>query len=167
MNYESEIIRAVKETIVLANSKYAERYGKTIEMPKVEFSNKMSRAAGKARNSKLSCGYNTVVFSRPIIELNDLNAFISRTVVHEVAHIVQFELGIPSGHNASFYTIMNHLGVPNATRCHSYTVPNPQKYTVVCERCKAEIQIGKIRYNKIRSNSVRYQHNCGGGIHIK
>jgi predicted SprT family Zn-dependent metalloprotease len=167
MNYESEIITAVKETIALANSKYAERYGKRIEMPKVEFSNKMTRAAGKARNSKHRCGYNTIVFSRPIIELNDLNAFINRTIVHEVAHIVQFELGFNSGHNSSFYAIMTHLGVPNATRCHSYTVPTTQKYTVVCDRCNAEIQIGTIRYNKIRSKSVRYRHNCGGYVHLK
>ena len=77
MSYESEIRQEVKTAVNKANELYATRYGKQIKMPYVEFSNKMTRAAGKATKSY---PIRKVTFSRPIIEANDLETFKARTV---------------------------------------------------------------------------------------
>jgi len=164
MNYDIEILQEVKAAVDKANELYAERYGKKILYPHVRFSNKMTRAAGIAKNTK---PHSTVVFSRPIIERNDIHNFKAQTVWHEIAHVVQFELGLPSGHGRTFYQIMNDFGVAEPSRCHSYNTPKKNTVAVVCQQCNAELKIGAIQAAKLKTGTARYRHNCGGIVKLK
>jgi SprT protein len=63
--------------------------------------------------------YSTIWYN-PAIASANLEKFITRTVPHEVAHIVDRRLNGSSSHGPRWKKIMGDFGVP-ATRCHSYS----------------------------------------------
>lgn len=80
------------------------------------------------------------------------------TIVHEVAHVIDYSRYGHTGHSASWKQIMNNLGY-QGNRCHTYQLPNHLKSksntrTVYCD-CKTH-DIGIIRFNRIKKGTHQY-----------
>lgn len=160
--YQTIIKAEVKKFVDKANTEL----GCTLPMPIIDFSNKMSKAAGKATFNRYIQLYR-LTFSIPIIKLNDLNHFVSRTVPHEVAHLVQFNKYGTGDHGHGFHQIMRQLGVENSTRCHTYATPvKANGYAYKCNRCGKEIILGKVRHQRSRTNGG-YKHTVCGGTMVQ
>lgn len=139
---QQSAINIIYNAIDVANKKFNLK----LKYPIVEFSNRMTSCAGRAWYTK-----NKIRLSTPLLDTNG-EAFLARTPVHEVAHIVAYKKfgkkGI--GHNKYFYHVCEELGMENPTRCHSYRLPTTVK-------AKA----------KKRRKHVRYVFSCGCRDSIK
>ncbi len=158
--YQTAIIAEVKKFVTKANTEL----GCTLPMPIIEFSNRMTSAAGRAHFNR-HMGLYRLTFSVPIIKLNSLEHFIGRTVPHEVAHLVQFNKTSTADHSYGFHSIMRQFGVADSTRCHRYQTPvKANGYAYKCNRCGKEIILGKVRHQRSKLNGG-YRHTvCGGTL---
>lgn len=106
--YSNEKIR---EGIALAEK----HFGRSFPIPKIEF-NLRGRAAGRAHYSENLIRLNTHLFRE------NENEFIARTVPHELAHLIAYQVfgreGTGHGHNWRF--VCRVLGMTDVTRCHHY-----------------------------------------------
>lgn len=164
-----EIIKAeVTTAIEMARAFYPT---KDIPMPFVKLSNRMTRASGKC-SFRYSTETFTLTFSAPIIQQNNLDQFLARTVYHEVAHLVTQAVYGEMGHGSSFAFVMRKvLGRSNvqSTRCHSFkttarNVRNARK-EYKCSRCGDTITLGAIQHKRLVSGHSSYSHpRCGARI---
>ena len=121
---KQEIWSVTVETVEKANNLFQNL---RMQTPTVEFT-KMGTTAGRAFPSR-----NIVKFNDTLAAEN-FEAFKKRTVVHEVAHLIDYQLhgwqhtrnGRRIMHGASFKRIMVHLGADPST-CHSYDVSSVRK----------------------------------------
>lgn len=112
----------------------------------------------------------------PVLLTENVDAFIARTVPHEVAHLAT-ELVYPHAHRRTFGTkrqphgphwasIMTLLGA-DATRCHKYDTTNAHvkrttSYEYKCQCCGINITLGPKRHAKMVKNPNHYTHSkCG------
>ena len=154
---------AVRSKVIETIEKARMVYGKDIPMPNIKFSNRMTTTAGKWQRKNYQ--YN-VVFSLPIMDNNDTHAFCEDTVIHEIAHHVDYIAHGSTGHNQRFYGVMRMLGHKNPTRCHSFEVQRRKTKThkYVCRGCGQIMELSTVRHNRVL-RGVRYKHNaCGGGL---
>jgi SprT protein len=115
--------------------------------------------------------------SRPVLRFNLAMArrqperFISATVAHEVAHLVTaccHRNAAP--HGDEWQTVMAHLGIPRASRCHDYAVDETSvrrqrrwRYTCACR----QHELSTTRHNRAQNNRAQYHcRHCGGQLHL-
>ena len=158
-----EMVKAeVKIAVDIAREAYPHAH---IPMPIVEFSNRLTKTGGK-------CIYKnriyTVRFSTDIMERNDISAYISQVVYHEVAHMVDRQVYGNWGHGATFYRIMRVTfgkSGQEAGRTHSFKIQQrtSKKYNYKCPTCGEVIALSSIRHGKAQKGT-RYSHKNHGPL---
>lgn len=127
--------------------------------------------AGKAWYKKWVVGFNAVLLKE------NVDAFIARTVPHEIAHLAT-ELIYPhahirvgrqkrSPHGAEWASIMTALGAATS-RCHSYDTENARvkrtvSYSYKCPCCGHTFSLGPKRHAKQQNGGTYYHPACGAG----
>ena len=107
-----------------------------LKMPLIEFSNTMRTCAGKAYIKR-----NLIKLSAKILRLNGL-AFVNRTPVHELAHIVaDIRYQMECHHDKRWRHVMGVLGVPKEEikRCHSFGTGKNTYFKYHCECTEEKI----------------------------
>ena len=113
----------------------------------------------------------------PILFRDNQDAFVSRTIPHELAHIVANRLygvdrtktGKRRSHGPRWKQVMETFGC-DSSRCHSYDVENararkrsPQKRWAY--RCRCQIMhLSTTRHNKIMRGTTYSCRKCGGHL---
>jgi len=162
-----EIKDEVRKAIEIAREHYPNA---TIRMPNVELSNRLVKTSGKAIVPH--GGWPVVRFSTQIIEDNGLEGFMNRTIYHEVAHIVEYEVFGTMGHGRKFKYIQGVIFGKDNSRCHNYkTRPTQRKgggAVYRCTGCGKEILLGGVRHKRQQEYKFGsyYRHNCGGGLQL-
>ena len=150
---QKQITEAVVNAVKLAREAYPNH---TIRIPNIEMSNRMTKSAGRAYGYNNSLKKPLVKFSVPIIRDNGLEAFIERTVYHEVAHVVEHECFGTMGHGAKFKHIQGVIFGKDNSRCHSFKVPPTKKrggsVEYKCNHCNTSMMLGAIRHKKQQEN---------------
>ena len=111
--------------------------------------------AGKAWLTKNKIQY------QPVLLGDNAQDFLARTVPHEVAHIVAWEVFGDNGHGNGWKAVMRAFGVTDVTRCHSYDVSkvaNQQKRIPYRCNCKVH-QLSGIRASRLEKGITLYR--CG------
>jgi predicted SprT family Zn-dependent metalloprotease len=156
----NEMVRAeVKIAVNIAREAFPHAH---IPMPIVEFSNRLTKTGGKCIYSNRVY---TVRFSTDIMERNDISAYISQVVYHEVAHMVDRQVYNNWGHGATFYRIMtNTFGKrgKEAGRTHSFKTRETQrrktkKYNYKCPTCGEVFALSAVRHGKAKKGTS-YSH---------
>lgn len=115
-----------------------------------------------------------VINLNPILLMDNLDAYIARTIPHELSHLItniidpgahRSRLGKKrSPHGHTWKTIMLGLGA-DPSRCHKYNTTNvrtSQQYEYVCQGCGMHLMMGVKRHNKQQKNGDAYSHiGCG------
>ena len=160
MDYEQIIDSEVRKFIGLGSTVF----NTTITHPDIKFSKRLTKCAAYA--SKRRDEYE-IVFSIPIIQLNSISEYISRTVPHEVAHILQWQLYGEADHGETFYYILKKIGIENASRCHSYTTPpkrNVRRYAYKCDKCGKELNFTPQKHKRGIDGATFKHTTCGGNV---
>ena len=128
----------------------AEKAGIYVEAIPIDFSNRMTKCAGKFTfrgNEAIRLRYSNV-----LLELNP-EEFIARTVGHEVAHhIVHSKYGADvQPHGAEWKGVMLLLGIDDS-RCHSMVTPKANKFEYVIDG--KSHYLGKIQHGRCQRGTV-------------
>lgn len=112
-------------------------------------------------------GRNTVDYN-PILLNENLDAFIARTVGHEVAHLAAYELFRDKGHGYWWKHIMRVIG-QEPSRCHSYDIVNSAvktKRSIIwrCTGCGHQGLCMKKMADRILSGVGAASHKCRRGV---
>jgi SprT protein len=132
-----------------------------LEEPTVRFDLR-GKTAGQVR---FSGGQTCVIRYNVSLMQRYPTEFLARTVPHETAHVVAFNLhgSRIQPHGREWQTIMSLFGAP-PERCHSYDVEGQQtrrlrRYEYRCG-CRSH-QLTSIRHNRIRAGQVYLCRQCG------
>lgn len=151
-------------------------YGRTFEMPSIEFNVRGTRAGEAEGTWRL--GLN------PVLLLENEASFFKDTIPHEFAHNIDSALGRNdnvglirtrtgrirrakrSVHGPSWKAIMVLFGADPDGRTHEYDVTNAQvkvkrKYEYRCENCSAQVFVSSVRHNKMQRGTVYWHKGCG------
>lgn len=158
------------------------RFNRSFQFPTIVYEKK-GTTAGTARDGS------QIINLNPILLMENVDAFIKRTVPHEFAHIVDGIVypqtrerkhigwkrsGRPhftkrSLHGRTWKSIM-HLFGADASRCHSYDTTNAKtkkvaSHVYTCRTCEKEMMLGPKRHRKMQIG-IRYwmrgcQHHAG------
>lgn len=126
-------------------------------LPKTEY-NIRGSSAGQVRYTRE--GVERLRFNLTLAKQN-LNEFLTRTVPHELGHILAFyRHGPKAGHGQGWKQACKDLGMKEITRCHNYKVPRSARkpHDVQCVTCKEVFFVTKKVYKRILENQ-RYSHN--------
>ena len=118
-------------------------FGRDFKRIPIEYSTRMTKTAGKFtyRGDEAV----RIRFSDVLLDLNP-EAFIERTVGHEVAHHIVFEVyGRGQPHGKCWQEVMKLFG-QEPSRCHSYETPKTNKVKYVIEG--KEYFLGKIQHGR-------------------
>lgn len=74
--------------------------------------------AGKAYLREWMVNYNPALFQE------NHDDFLARTVPHEVAHLIAYDIHKVGGHGWAWKSVMARLGISEIKRCHSYDTTN-------------------------------------------
>ena len=118
-------------------------------------------------------------FNLLIAEDNQVE-YITRTVMHEIAHYVRWmrngkvgdrsENGRRDSHGAKWRAVMVELGATDITRCHSYDVAHLRarkirKFEYQCVSCGTTYELTTIKHNRLLRNERHYVcHNDKANI---
>jgi SprT protein len=103
---------------------------------------------------------------RPLLRYNlhiarrHADAFLARTVPHEVAHLITAAChGRTRPHGPEWRRVMAHLGITNPSRCHDYQVDESQvkrqrRWTYRCD-CRHH-QLSTTRHKRALAGSALY-----------
>lgn len=111
-----------------------------------------SRVAGTACTLDRTIDYNLIIAS------DNEDAFIKRTIPHEVAHIIAGRLyPTRKAHGREWKSVMSLFGV-DSTRCHSYDTSNVKRNHVkrflwTCP-CKKNFLLSTRKHNRAYNNLV-------------
>jgi len=166
----NKVLSIVKKNIADA-SKY---YKRDFKMPVVEFT-KGGTTAGVAHVTQNKVNYN------PILLRDNLDAFLARTVPHEIAHIIDYQVN-PQNHQSNLtyssngtirrkkrdihgpdfqFIMIRVLGCKDATRCHSYDTSGVRKtrktFKWECVDCNCTMELGGVRHKRMLNNSRSYR----------
>ena len=92
--------------------------------------------------------------------------FISRTVVHEVAHYVNYMRGSGGCHDASWKRVMFELGAEDTSLYHNYDVSSIG-FKYVCECCNKVHMMTINRHNKAQNGAIYICSKCNGKLILK
>ena len=101
------------------------------------------------------------------------DAFLARTVGHEVAHAIQHWLYTAQGievqsHGKEWKFIMVRVMKQEPSRCHKYditdAVRNTRPYLYVCSACDKAWHFGPKKHANMKACPGRYRCRCGGTI---
>jgi SprT protein len=120
--------------------------------PKLRFSNKMTRAAGKAR-----CKSNLIIMSNYYLS-KESDSFNDETIGHEVAHIFCYRYyGYNCKHNPLWKRCMVAIGLP-PKRCHNSTAYTPRRQDRFRYQCRCGRTYGITQNIRTRmSNGRKYR----------
>ena len=142
-----EVVRLVEECSIL--------FGVPIQTPHVSFTVKGATAGTAQRDGT------RINFNMAILEAQP-EAFIARTVPHEVAHAVLGQIHGARGvqpHGREWKALMINLGA-SPERCHSYDMTNvkvkrQRRWTYACACTQYELTT--VRHNKIQRGECAYR----------
>ncbi len=164
------VIDRIKECFEVAEK----HFDQTFDIPDIRF-DKRGRTAGTADYIKWELNFNMVLLNE------NVDAFLYRTVAHEVAHLVDHVVYNSHAtrfdkrgrrkkrqpHGTNWKSIMAVLGV-ESSRCHTYDTTNSrvarkksETFDYHCAGCNETLPMGKIRHNKQRLGKANYVH-CRG-----
>jgi SprT protein len=135
-------IQIAKETVRLAETLFGYRDG----MPAI-LEKRMGGAAGKAFLTRNAIILNPDYYGEPDY---------SKTVVHEIAHLVAFRLYGDRGHGHAWKRVARNLG-DDGERCHTYEVKRvreTRKFIATCS-CKTH-QVGPTIMRRIQTGERNY-----------
>ncbi|MGI0075851.1 MAG: SprT-like domain-containing protein [Nitrosopumilaceae archaeon] len=155
------VVAKIETCIRMANKRYDKSFG----FPTINYSIK-NRTAGLAYGRRWEIKFN------PILLKENLNEFINRTVPHEFAHLVVWDVYDTIGHGPRWKHVMCVFGEPNPTRYHSYDTSNctvrqirrrnechsRYQYKYRCD-CRV-LYISSIKHNRIQRGITTYR--CKG-----
>lgn len=96
---------------------------------------KRKRVAGMC-----SPAFYTVHFSKILFELNIKNTdFITNTVLHEIAHAIDYERNKKSGHDPTWKAICQELGIEPERCIFESDIIMPGKYLYQCPVCSFKL----------------------------
>jgi SprT protein len=143
-----------------------DKTGRTFEFPYITYDVR-GRVAGTA------CSETNTIDLNPILLNENQDVFIERTVVHELAHLIDAEMHPHtretrrgrtkrSLHGRTWKWVMIALGA-DPSRCHSYDISNAavktkHKYHYVCSFCKGDMYFGPVKHKKQQSGEANYGH---------
>ena len=146
-DYREEVIQKSYEYIDKANA----LYNLNIVYPEILF-NLKGVTAGIAYYNPLRVRYNQFLLNENTQE------FISTTVPHETAHIVEFVKYGRCGHKENWKGIMRAFGITNPQRCHDFNTAycrrKSQQYIYTCG-CM-EHRFGKKLHERLKYDSFGY-----------
>ena len=168
MTNRDAVRRAVEASFVKAEA----HYNRTFIRPRIIFLQK-GRTAGTACSSTWVLDFNEALLN------HQLDAFLARTVPHEVAHLVDYKVnnghertgtGRRRVHGNNWKKVMRVLEVKDSTRCHSYDTSMVQRrkrrkvatVDYCCKDCLKTIPLTTIRHKKALRGRV-YSHKCSEG----
>lgn len=159
----------VRRCIDVANK----HYGRAFSMPKIEY-NVRGTTAGRAHYRAWKIDLNHTLL------IENVDDFIARTVIHEVAHLVDFDVHQPDGdtnnfrwgrrrikrsiHGPSWQSVMRVLGAKDITRCHQYDVTNVARRKVRYEykcACPTPVSAGPKVHSKLQKGAIYTCKKCG------
>lgn len=154
-----------------------DHYGRTFKFPNVEYTLR-GTTAGTAHYSSWTINLNSVLL------MENLDTFIERTVVHEMAHLID-DVVNPSSHTStvtmtrsgrirrskrsvhgpSWKRIMRLFGA-DPSRCHSYDVSSARvrrktRHVYECKTCQKKMVIGPVRHKKMQRGVKYWMRGCG------
>lgn len=150
----NELLFYANETVREYILKAERIYGRRFLLPRIEFGIR-GETAGRAFYKSWRIELNTQLFQE------NQNVFITRTIPHEVAHLISYALygNEGMGHKTRWKSVMRALGVQDATRCHKYATTSARivkrKYHYVCN-CHVPHILTSIKHNRIR-RGVKYR----------
>lgn len=149
--------QAVLEKVEYYLAKAVAAYDQGFEKPLVCFALTGSTAG---YFKQLRDGSNMINFNRQLLEHNTAD-FINRTVPHEVAHMVAFQVFGPGirPHGDEWKAVMALFGADDS-RCHNYDLSKVKtrqyrRFTYQCN-CRSH-QLTSIRHNRVLSG---YRYVC-------
>jgi SprT protein len=132
-------------------------FGYTEPFPVVNYDVR-GTCAGKAWVTKNIIGFNSILLTE------NVEQFLKRTVVHEMAHVIAYKRYGSRGHDNAWKNVMIRLGA-DPSRCHSYDVSNARvknanapTYTYKCA-CH-EREVTQTRHNKILKGANYTCRSC-------
>jgi SprT protein len=164
MNEMIELQEATTQWLTKAN----QIFGRTFPMPMISLRLR-GGVAGRAYITKWLVKYN------PEIYINNKQAFIDRTVPHELAHLINRTLhgNLVKTHGKEWRSIMRQLGVKDITRCHSYNLDGikgirakaarPFVYACGCQEWK----VTSLIHRKMLNGQIRCCPKCRGRVHYQ
>jgi len=164
---QQRVVEKLEACVEIANKHFINR---TIRMPVIKYDVKGTRGG------YVNSGVNVVHYN-PILLMDNIDAFIGRTVPHELAHLITyivFGTEHTTGrrrrrivHGESWREVMRVLGAPT-TRCHSYdtkaarTRRKMPRVEYTCARCSKVVTLGH-RQNIKHLRGEKYWHKpCKG-----
>lgn len=166
MSVQAITKQVIRETL----QKIKERTGKDVQIDEVEWSNRMSRAWGRAELGTY-CGRRIYRIKLAAKVFTEDSEALRTTVIHEVAHIADFQLYNNWGHGPTWKGIMRMLGQsPNrlATREEMKQVNlvakrKVLKYVYKCS-CREHYVAGKA-HSSMRRGSVYLCKHCRSSLY--
>jgi SprT protein len=101
-------------------------------------------------------------YNMPLAE-NNRERFLAQTVPHEVAHIINWQLG-GHNHDKQWKWIMIEYGV-EPERCHSYEMPVGKLLSTYSYKCNCRTyELSKTRHNRILNGTTYSCNLCKGKL---
>ena len=141
--------------------KASQHFDKPVTYPVIQY-NKKGKTAGTANYSTWVLNFN------PILLTENVEAFLKRTVVHEIAHLITRTI-YPgsSAHGQEWKSVMVFLGA-EPSRCHSYDISNAstrKQFDYICPKCDTILKVSSVIHKRIRRQDQRRFHNGCGNTH--
>lgn len=147
-------IAAVFNKIQECLDKAEAHYGKKIQMPKV-CTDLKGVCAGRAYYNRHLIRLNAVLFAE------NKEAFMKRTVVHEVAHLIAFAVygRRIRPHGKEWASVMRLLG-SEPSRCHTYDVTRSIRGKAFPYKCGCRKHaLSSIRHKRVQTQGAKYTCN--------
>jgi len=151
-----------------------EKYDRTFKAPTILF-NLKGTTAGTANPKEWRLKF------QPVLAANHFDDFVARTVPHEVAHLIDFEINNKIGqpravtvtrsgrvrrakrslHGESWKRVMRVFGVTDITRCHSYDTSMVKsrrgvRFDYICNGCGKKMDLGASQHKKMQAKTTEY-----------
>ena len=176
MQVTADVKTRVQRKIAEGLDKARAAYNITLEVPTVVYK-KRGTTAGTANYRTWTIDLN------PVLLMENVDAFIERTVPHELAHLITDRV-YPEAHTRRFRgekrevhgprwrSVMRTLGVADSTRCHSYDTSSVKRsktsYEYKCTVCGSTFSLGPKRHAKMLQSATAYRHTvCGSHARIE
>lgn len=169
MHVSNELKARVNEKLEETIARAERHFGQTFRFPRVLYTQR-GTTAGTARINEWAVNFNAILLNE------NVDDFIARTVPHEMAHLIDYQL-YPENHRVgwgqkrsvhgpTWKHIMRVVGA-DPSRCHSYDtskarVKRKSSYVYVCNGCGNELTMGPKRHKKEQAFPGTYTARCCG-----
>ena len=153
---QQAVIKQTRYFLKLAS----DAFGKTFDVPEIRF-DLSGKAAGYFRC--YSNGHCLINFNQALLQQNE-QEFLSRTVPHEVAHLVCYQLYGKriKPHGEKWKAVMKLFGA-DSSRCHDYDLSQikTRQYRRFQYQCSCRIHhLTSIRHNRVMSGQRYICKEC-------